>query len=105
METGRLLSVSCIWFFLAFISFYILSTLLEEGLFSRTLTDIKLPFYVFITGVLLNEMVLMLQGLGILFKLNSHIFNWLLWIAAIILFIGATMIAAVPDKQKGRHAA
>jgi hypothetical protein len=91
--------------FLAFISFYILSTLLEEGFFSRVLSQIKLPFYVFITGVLLNEMVLMLQGLGILLKLNSHIFNWLLWIAAIILFIGATRIAAVPDKQKGRHAA
>jgi hypothetical protein len=80
--------------FLGFVTFYILSSLIEEGYFkNRAGRTITIPFILFSSGIISNELILMLQGLGILFSTNSFLFNWLLWGAAIILFIGALLIA------------
>ena len=79
--------------FLGFVTFYILSALVEDGYFSRQNgRPVAAPFILFSTGIISNELILMLQGLGILFKTNSYLFNWLLWITAIILFMGALLI-------------
>ncbi|MFL5808544.1 MAG: hypothetical protein ACJ749_03430 [Flavisolibacter sp.] len=79
--------------FLGFVTFYILSALVEDGYFSRQDgRPVAAPFILFSTGIIINELILMLQGLGILFKTNSYLFNWLLWITAIILFMGALLI-------------
>jgi len=78
--------------FLGFLTFYILSSLIEDNYFSRDRKLIVYPFYFFSFAIIFNETILMLQGLGILFKTNSTIFNWFLWIAAILLFSGATLI-------------
>jgi hypothetical protein len=86
--------------FLGFVSFFILSHLIESGFFSRNGRLARMPFYVFLTGVLANEALLMLQGLQILFKTNSYIYNWLLWIASILLFLGASMIAITGFKNR-----
>ena len=75
--------------FLGFVSFFILSKVMEEGAFHKLKKLVAYPFYIFGFGVLANEVLLMLQGLEILFKTNSPLYNWLLWIAAIILFLGA----------------
>lgn len=79
--------------FLGFVTFFILSRLLEAGYFTRHQKIIRFPFYVFSFGIIANETLLMLQGLGILFKTNSNIFNWLLWGASIFLLLGAVAIA------------
>jgi hypothetical protein len=79
--------------FLAFVSFFILSHLMASGFFLRSGKLVRFPFYIFSAGVLVNEALLMLQGLQILFKTNSYIYNWLLWITSILLFLGALMIA------------
>lgn len=79
--------------FLGFVTFFILSTLISSGYFTRNGKIIKYPFFVFMSGVIANEILLMTQGLGILFKINSHIYQWLLWGASILLFLGATLIA------------
>ena len=80
--------------FLAFVSFFILSSLMEQGLFTRAQKLVRFPFIVFALGVITTEGLLMLQGLGILFQTNSYIYNWLLWAASILLFIGALLILA-----------
>ncbi|HEV7333010.1 MAG TPA: hypothetical protein VGN63_18385 [Flavisolibacter sp.] len=75
--------------FLGFVSFFILSTAIEDGFFNRHRKTIVWPFYLFGFGVLFNEAFLMIQGLEILLKTNSPIYYWLLWIGAILLFLGA----------------
>ena len=75
--------------FLGFLTFFILSLLTEEGYFTRNNKIISFPLIIFSIGIFANEFLLMLQGLGILFKTNNDIFKWLLWGAAIILFAGA----------------
>lgn len=89
--------------FLGFISFYILAFLVEKGFFSTANRTAYLPVAVFSTGIILNELLLMLQGLGILFKTNSGIYNWLLWGASLFLLTGAFLMATfsqVFQKQK-----
>jgi hypothetical protein len=48
---------------------------------------------VFGTGIIANEVFLMLQGLGHLFKVTTASFNWLLWGGSILLFVGAILLA------------
>jgi hypothetical protein len=92
--------------FLGFLTFFLLALMTEEGYFTRNNKIVSLPLVIFSVGIFANEFLLMLQGLGILFKTNSHIFKWLLWGAAIILFTGALSIACsrlyivMKNKQK-----
>lgn len=79
--------------FLGFLSFFLLSVLTENGHFNRQNKIIAFPLIVFSTGIFTQEIVLMVQGLGILFQTNNSFYNWLLWGASIILFTGAVLIA------------
>jgi hypothetical protein len=78
--------------FLGFVSFYILSSLIEDNFFKSKNQQIKFPFLLFGFGIIANESLLMLQGLEILFKTNSTLYSWLLWGVSIILFMGAAAI-------------
>jgi len=53
----------------------------------------------FSSGIILNEAVLLFQGVGILFETTSHVYPWLLWIAAICLFTGAVLMATARLKR------
>ena len=79
--------------FLGFLTFFILSNLIQNGFFTRENKIISFPLILFSIGVFANEFILMLQGLGILLQTNNDIYKWLLWVAAIILFTGALLIA------------
>jgi hypothetical protein len=79
--------------FLGLLTFFLFAILIENGYFSRENKVVLFPFFVFSAGIFLNEFLLMLQGLGILFNTNNDIYKWLLWVTAIILFIGAVFIA------------
>ena len=81
--------------FLAFLTLYLISSFIEDGYFNRGGKTIRLPFLVFTFGVVANECLLMLQGLGILFFYNTSLYNWLLWINSIILVVGSAMMASV----------
>lgn len=81
--------------FLGVVSFFILSIYIESGLFTgRNRTIISFPFIAFASAVILNETILMIEGLDILFQSNSDIFKWLLWGTAILLFISILFIVA-----------
>lgn len=79
--------------FLAFVTFYMLSNLIESDYFTRHQRVIRAPFLVFAAGVIVNETFLMLQGLSVLLETNSDSFKWLLWGASILLFLGALLVA------------
>jgi hypothetical protein len=79
--------------FLGFITFFLLALLIENGYFNYRNKIVLFPFIVFSTGIIANEFLLMLQGLGILLQTNNEIYKWLLWGIAIILFTGAILIA------------
>ncbi len=78
--------------FLGFVTFYILAWLIETGYFTKRDKVVVYPFYVFAFAVIMNELVLMLQGLSVLFRTNSFLFNWYLWVASLLLFLGALVI-------------
>lgn len=92
--------------FLGFITFFILALLIENGYFMLRNKLVLFPFIIFSTGIIANEALLMVQGLGILFQTNNDIYKWLLWGAAIILFTGAFLIAVtrliVAGQQKNK---
>jgi hypothetical protein len=78
--------------FLGFVTFFILSVLIENGYFNRENKLIVFPFIVFSIGIFANEFLLMTQGLGILLQTNNDIYKWLLWGTAIVLFTGAFLL-------------
>jgi hypothetical protein len=78
--------------FLGFVSFYILSSLIEAHYFNKKGKLVQFPFLVFAFGIISNELILMLQGLGILFSTNFDVYKWLLWLTSIVLFTGAFLI-------------
>lgn len=78
--------------FLGFVSFFILSSMAASELLTKGNKPYVFPFVIFSTGVFANELLLGIQGLGILFKTNSTIYQWLLWAASILLFTGAVLI-------------
>jgi hypothetical protein len=83
-----------------------LALLIENGYFMLRNKLVLFPFIIFSTGIIANEALLMVQGLGILFQTNNDIYKWLLWGAAIILFTGAFLIAVtrliVAGQQKNK---
>jgi hypothetical protein len=87
--------------FLAFLTLYLLASFLEDGYFNGNGKNIRPPFLVFVFGVVANELLLMLQGLGILFFYNTSIYNWLLWINSLVLVAGSAMIAVAQPARKG----
>lgn len=79
--------------FLGFLSFYLLANFVEYGYFKKFGKTVTYPFIVFGAGIIINELLLGAQGLGILFKITTAAFNWLLWGGSILLFIGAVLLA------------
>jgi len=78
--------------FLGFVSFFILAYSLETGLFSRRKPVGTYASILFGTGIFLTELLLALQGLGVLFLTNSFLYNWLLWGAAMLLVLGSALM-------------
>jgi hypothetical protein len=78
--------------FLGLASFFILARYMEHGVLGpgRPLSRLALGW--FAGFVLLQEVVLLVQGLFLLSGSNHWSYAWLLWMAAIGLFVGAVLL-------------
>jgi hypothetical protein len=84
---------------LGFVTLGLLSFFVQTGLLDSRRRS-RFGLWLFVGGVVLNELVLFLQGLGFMLMLSSAISNWLLLTAAAILFTGALLMALHrPEEQ------
>lgn len=79
--------------FLGFASFYILSAYMEMGVLSTRNAFTRIAIGGFIIAVIAQEMILMIQGVGLLMGNTSPVYNWLLWGISIMLAISAILIS------------
>ena len=91
--------------FLGFVTFFLLAWLVGQQYFCEAKKGVWLALVVFALGIFTNEVFLALQGLGILFKTNSYLYNWYLWAGSILLFVGACGLAWVYWQTKKAAAA
>ena len=85
--------------FLGLVTFYVLYHLIQNNLLILKGLFTKISLIVFGIGIIANVSILLFQGLGILLKITSQIFPILLWLAAIVLFIGALMLVISAFKK------
>ena len=78
---------------LGFVTLYLLSHLFQANYFNRNKNAAKAGIIIFASGVIVNELVLMTQGLTAMLRLSSSIYPLLLLIASVWLFSGAALIA------------
>lgn len=86
--------------FLGFVTFYLLSAYFEEGVFNRQSAFAKGALSLFAFGIIVQEVVLMIQGILLFIGKAPHIYYWLLWVIAILLFLGAALVATAALRQR-----
>ncbi|HXB44627.1 MAG TPA: hypothetical protein VNV85_11240, partial [Puia sp.] len=89
--------------FLGFVSLFILAFFTKINLLDGEKTSTKSALLVFAAAVVLNEALLITQGLATMFIPGSALFPWLLWIAAICLFLGTILIAIARIQTNKQH--
>ncbi|MBS1522122.1 MAG: hypothetical protein JST50_14055 [Bacteroidetes bacterium] len=77
---------------LGFVSLYLLAHLLHIRFFTQRESLSKKSIILFTVAVIVNEVVLMTQGLSAMVMLSSSIYSWLLWVAAILLFCSTAIL-------------
>jgi hypothetical protein len=77
---------------LGFISLFILSHFVRVGLLNCNFRVTRTAIVVFASGVVVNEFLLMLQGLSQIFMKFYPIYLWLLWMTMIWLLAGALLL-------------
>ncbi len=77
---------------LGFVTLFILSHFLRNDFLNINNAFTKTAILIFASGVVINEVLLMLQGLSQIFMKFYPIYQWLLWYALIWLFTGAVLI-------------
>ena len=78
--------------FLGFVSFYIFFTFLQTGAFVKAQKISTIAISFFTVSVILNESILLIEGVGLMFSSTNPIYPWLLWIAAMLLVLGALWV-------------
>lgn len=86
---------------LVFVSIFILGYLIQNNLISLEKKTAKLGLWIFITGVLFNEFILMAQGISAILNTNAPYSNNLLLGAAIMMLAGLLLLTVVQKKQTG----
>jgi hypothetical protein len=88
--------------FLGFVSFYIFFNFLETGVFAKTRISTA-AIWSFIATVTLNETILLIEGVGLMFSSTNRTYPWLLWIASI--FLEATVLWILVARLKNNRLA
>jgi hypothetical protein len=71
--------------FLGFVSFYIFFNFLDADVFARAQRISTAAITCFTAAVILNEAILLVEGVGLMFYLTNRLYPWLLWMASIFL--------------------
>lgn len=86
--------------FLGLVTFYILSRYVEDGFISMQRPFARFALIFFSAAIFFHEAVLLVDGIGLLFRKTNPIYGWLLWVAAILLFTGALLLAFSKSKSR-----
>lgn len=86
--------------FLGFVTFYLLAAYFEEGVFNRQSAFAKGALSLFAFGIIAQEVVLMIQGILLFLGKAPHIYYWMLWGIALLLFLGATLVALAALRKR-----
>jgi hypothetical protein len=79
--------------FLGFVTLFILAYFIKEGILNPQMKWVNVAIYLFTIAVILNETLLLTQGLTTMLMAGNMIFPWLLWMTGIVLFLGSVLIA------------
>jgi len=79
--------------FLGFVTLFIIAYLAQKGLLNITKSFTRFALLVFTIAVILNELLLMTQGLSELFVIGTTFFPLLLWYVGILLLAGSLLVA------------
>lgn len=77
---------------LGFVSLYLITHFLYGGYMQLNKKSVTAA-YVFAAAVVVNELLLFMQGAGVMFMTNSSMYSWLLWGTGIWLVVGSVMMA------------
>jgi hypothetical protein len=78
--------------FLGFVTLFMLAYFVRQGILDSRKKLLPIALYTFAAAVIINEVLLLTQGLANMLIAGSVIFPWLLWIAGIELFAGSVLI-------------
>jgi len=78
---------------LGFVTLYLLAHLIQIKYFDLDKQNAKIGIFIFAIAVIANELILMTQGLAVMYMLSSVAYPWLLWVIAIFLFLGSLFIS------------
>ncbi|HXB13079.1 MAG TPA: hypothetical protein VNZ45_13915, partial [Bacteroidia bacterium] len=79
--------------FLGFVTLFLIAYFVQKGILVSKSVLTEIAVIVFTIAVLINETLLMLQGLGSMFIVSSPLFSWYLWGAGLLLLAGSLLIA------------
>lgn len=86
--------------FLGFVTLFLIAYYAQKGMLDTKSTFTRIALMVFTIAILVNETLLMLQGLGAMFLASSPLFPWYLLGAGILLLSGALLIAIARIRTK-----
>ena len=77
--------------FLGLVSFYILLCYIELKVFSSVVWA-SVAIKIFIAAVIGQEALLLIQGVGLLMGTYHSIYNWILWVISMFLFLSTFLL-------------
>jgi hypothetical protein len=86
--------------FLGFVSPFILAYYTQKTMLNIKIKLTGYSLIIFISGIVCNEVTLMLQGLGAMFLKSSYLFSWILWVISFWLTTGAILIFTARMKSR-----
>lgn len=86
--------------FLGFVTLFIIAYFAQRGILNSKNNFTRFALVAFTIAVVINEILLMLQGLGAMLIASSPLFSWYLWGAGLLLLLGAILIAIAKTRTK-----
>lgn len=90
--------------FLGFVTLFLVAYFAQIGMLAINKRISKIALYWFAVAVIVNELLLMMQGLGTMLSINVLVFNWFLWVAGLMLLSGTWLIALARFASRSKAA-